>query len=93
MRVDVGLESLELLGRGRALQSHRPADRLEPRANRLVDGEEPAQVDVALQRHGDRIEWNAEMVGMESIGDLLAGRQCSEREFDGVGRRVRPAEG
>jgi len=49
VRVDMGLEAIEILRRSRARQSDGPADALESGPDRVVHGKEAAQIDVTLQ--------------------------------------------
>src|SRR4051812_30580305 len=51
MRIDVGLESIEVRFGRRAAQGYGAADLAEARPHGLIHREEAAQIDVALERH------------------------------------------
>ena len=68
------------------------ADVAEAGADAIVDGEEAAQIEPAFDLHGDMVQGDAETLGIEAIGDLLAGAERGQHQLDGVGAGIAAAE-
>ena len=68
------------------------ADAQVARPDGFVDGEEAAQVEVALELDPHALERNAECRGIGAIGDLLAGAERGQHQFDRIGAFVGAAE-
>src|SRR6516225_11577081 len=69
------LEALDVVRACRAVDLDGGADVAEARADAVFDGEEAAQIETALNLDGDMVQRNAEGLGIEAVGDLLAGAE------------------
>ena len=91
--VHVLLEALVFGIRGRPLERDSPPDSLETGPHAVVNREEPAQVDVAFEGHGDAVERDPEVVRVEAVRDLLARCQGGEGVLNRARRRIGAGEG
>src|SRR5215472_18016064 len=86
------LEALDVVGACRAVDLDGGADVAETRADAVFNGEEATQIETALDLDGDVVQRDAEGLGIEAVGDLLAGAERGQDQFDGVRPRIPAAE-
>ena len=86
--VDGFLQALQIVLRSRAVEDDLGLDLGETGPHVRIDVEEAAQIEAALQFHRDAVEWNAKGVGIQAIGNLLAGAERDQDVFYRIGGRV-----
>ena len=92
MRIDDALQALQVFRRSRAVEAHRTLDAEETRTYAFGCAEETAQVEFAFELNRYVIQRNAQSVGMQPVGDFLAGGQSRQCVLDRIGRAILTAQ-
>ncbi len=92
MGIDHHLETGEFLLGGRTVKVHFASNPTKPRTHPFGRTEKSAQIQFPFESDRHIAQWDTQRIGMQTIGDFLAGGECRQGVFDRIGGLVLAAE-